>query len=371
MKKSILLNSAVIFGTLITFQTSVQIHAESNLTLKPEVSSVVLPKAKVDYSNLPLVSVLSKKTAEPEPQASIDERNNAQKQLEKKAIEDAQQKTEELKAKALADWETSFPKVSAVAVTENFLNSIAKDAVEIARRHNIFPSVLMAQATLESGSGRSGLGQAPNYNLFGIKGSYKGASVGMSTKEHVGGGTITINAGFRKYSSWKESMEDYATLLSGGLDYSPDFYTGTWRSNSATYREATACLAGRYASSPSYAEDLNSFIASNNLQRFDDIKPLDLSSIKVEPVVEKASLPKDVYVVKSEDSLMSIAMRHNTTVFALINENKLEDSVVYINQQIKIPVPSQNAKRHIEEKKAIVETTANPIIEKAVKTMKN
>ena len=47
---------------------------------------------------------------------------------------------------------------------------------------------MLAQATVESAWGQSGLAQEPNNNLFGIKGSYNGQSVNMNTGEYGNGG---------------------------------------------------------------------------------------------------------------------------------------------------------------------------------------
>lgn len=40
----------------------------------------------------------------------------------------------------------------------------------IGQKENIYASVMMAQAILESDSGKSTLAQSPNFNLFGVKG---------------------------------------------------------------------------------------------------------------------------------------------------------------------------------------------------------
>ena len=69
--------------------------------------------------------------------------------------------------------------------TRDFIKSIAKDAHKIGQDKDLYASVMIAQAILESSSGNSTLAQAPNYNLFGIKGSYKGQSVNFNTLEAV------------------------------------------------------------------------------------------------------------------------------------------------------------------------------------------
>ena len=58
--------------------------------------------------------------------------------------------------------------------TRQFVKSIAKDAHRIGQDNDIYASVMIAQAILESDSGRSALAKSPNHNLFGIKGAFEG-----------------------------------------------------------------------------------------------------------------------------------------------------------------------------------------------------
>ena len=53
--------------------------------------------------------------------------------------------------------------------TRDFIKTIAQDAHDIGQDEDIYASVMIAQAILESDSGMSALAQAPHYNLFGIK----------------------------------------------------------------------------------------------------------------------------------------------------------------------------------------------------------
>lgn len=154
------------------------------------------------------------------------------------------------------------------ANTKEFINFIAEDAREIAGDNDLYASVMMAQAILETGSGSSGLGKAPHFNLFGIKGSYNGEYATMLTEEDDGTGTrYTISSQFRSYPSYRESMEDYATVM---LEQPrPGFYSRTYKRNSNSYRDATAFLQGTYATDTQYASKLNSIIESNNLTQYD------------------------------------------------------------------------------------------------------
>ena len=67
--------------------------------------------------------------------------------------------------------------------TAEFIEEIGEDARLIGQENGLYASVMIAQAILESGSGNSGLARKPNYNLFGIKGSYQGEAVEMATME--------------------------------------------------------------------------------------------------------------------------------------------------------------------------------------------
>lgn len=154
--------------------------------------------------------------------------------------------------------------------TTEFIQAIGLDAQVVAWENDLYASVMIAQAILETGSGNSQLSRAPYFNLFGIKGSYQGQSVNFSTSEDNGSGSLyTIKSNFRKYPSYKESLVDYADLLKGGISGNRTFYQQTWKINAPTYKDATAFLTGRYATDTSYDKKLNSLIETYNLTSFD------------------------------------------------------------------------------------------------------
>ncbi|XBG76908.1 glucosaminidase domain-containing protein [Enterococcus cecorum] len=76
---------------------------------------------------------------------------------------------------------------SSASSQQQFINQIAPHAQSVANANDLYASVMMAQAILESAWGQSTLAQAPNYNLFGIKGSYNGQTVYMNTLEFLNG----------------------------------------------------------------------------------------------------------------------------------------------------------------------------------------
>lgn len=143
-----------------------------------------------------------------------------------------------------------------------FFELIKSDVIEDMKRSGILASLTAAQAYIESGAGGSKLSQEHN-NLFGMKGTYKGQSVMMNTKEFVGGKYITVKAAFRKYPSWSASIQDHSDLflrldryknLRGELDYK------------------AACEKVQkdgYATSPTYSQVLIKTIEQFNLQSWD------------------------------------------------------------------------------------------------------
>lgn len=182
--------------------------------------------------------------------------------------------------------------------TRDFIKSIAKDAHQISQSQDIYASVMIAQAILESDSGRSALAQSPNFNLFGIKGNYQGQSSSFNTLEAFGNNMVSINAGFRKYPNKAASLKDYADLIKRGIDGNPNIYKPTWKSQTTDYQDATSHLARTYATDPNYATKLNSLIKHYKLTQFDNSKMPNLNqytqSIDDEPVNSSEFKPFEV-----------------------------------------------------------------------------
>lgn len=159
--------------------------------------------------------------------------------------------------------------VQAATYQQEFLDKAIPAATTASSKYGTYTSVMLAQATVESAWGQSGLAQEPNNNLFGIKGSYNGQSVNMNTGEYGNGGYYTTNAGFRKYPSYTESFEDNGALLRNQMG---NYYSGTWVENSNNYAQATQNgLQGKYATDPNYAKTLNSVIATNGFDKYDPV----------------------------------------------------------------------------------------------------
>ena len=163
-----------------------------------------------------------------------------------------------------------FRGFSANTTTEAFIQEIAPEARKVALSNDLYASVMIAQAILESGSGSSQLSASPHYNLFGIKAYTEENSVEFLTQEDDGTGNLyTLSARFKSYESYEESFLDYAKLLREGLTQDADFYSGVWRSNTSSYQEATRFLTGRYATDTSYYQKLDALIDVYDLEKFD------------------------------------------------------------------------------------------------------
>ncbi|EGO6085906.1 CHAP domain-containing protein, partial [Enterococcus faecalis] len=152
-----------------------------------------------------------------------------------------------------------------------FINEIAEEAKKLGQEHNIFASVMIAQAILESASGSSELSMYPYHNIFGIKGNYEGNSIELQTIEDIGfGKMIEELAEFRSYPTYNESLVDYVYLIENGLDTDPDFYKNVKKDGASNYLEATNNLTGKYATDSNYYDKLNSIIYLYNLTQYDE-----------------------------------------------------------------------------------------------------
>lgn len=224
-------------------------------------------------------------------------------------------------------------KAQTVPTTNPFLNSIIPAASKIADNNNLYASVMMAQAILESGWGQSELAKAPNHNLFGIKGDYEGETVEMTTLEDSGNQNYyQIQAEFRKYPSYSESLEDYAQLLRNGTNWDPMFYSGAWKSNASTYQDATQFLTGRYATDTAYATKLNKIIETNGLAVYDTPSII----VETKPTENNTSVPSSNYQVKVGDTLYSIANKHGISVVQLMEWNQLNSSTIHPGTSLKV-----------------------------------
>ncbi|MEX1529984.1 autolysin [Enterococcus sp. C73] len=233
----------------------------------------------------------------------------------------------------------TFSALSPTQSPSEFIAELARCAQPIAQANDLYASVMMAQAIVESGWGASTLSKAPNYNLFGIKGSYNGQSVYMDTWEYLNGKWLVKKEPFRKYPSYMESFQDNAHVLKttsfqAGIYY----YAGAWKSNTSSYRDATAWLTGRYATDPSYNAKLNNVITAYNLTQYDTPSSGgNTGGGTVNPGTggsNNQSGTNTYYTVKSGDTLNKIAAQYGVSVANLRSWNGISGDLIFVGQKL-------------------------------------
>ena len=243
----------------------------------------------------------------------------------------------------------NFSVVEASTAATQFLRNIIPAAQNVARGKDIYTSVMIAQAALESGWGTSALSKAPNHNLFGVKGSYNGQSVNMQTLEDSGGQNYySIQANFRKYPSYQESLEDYADKIVNGISGAPLFYSGAWKSKTNSYQDATAYLTGRYATDTAYASKLNRIIEQFDLTKYDTETAVNMAEEIANNQTTESS--GDGYTVVSGDSLYAIARKTGTSIQDLLSLNGLNlNSIIHPGQVLALSSKSVSTETKQEE----------------------
>lgn len=173
---------------------------------------------------------------------------------------------------------------------DSFLKTIRPYVIADMRASGILASQTAAQALIESNKGNSGLTVKAN-NLFGIKGAYNGQSITLPTKEFVNGKYITVNAAFRKYPSWQQSISDHSDMFNRIKRYEN-------LRNCQDYEEA--CFNVKkdgYATAPDYASTLINPIKKYKLWMLDYEVLKNYSPIKLR-TVRKGSDGGGVYLLQ-------------------------------------------------------------------------
>lgn len=157
------------------------------------------------------------------------------------------------------DWRPESP--------EAFIRELWPRAQGAAAELGVAPEVLVAQAALETGWGRSVSRDADgssSHNLFNIKADrrWDGDSVNISTLEYRDGVAVRERAAFRAYGSFEESFGDYVAFLRENPRY------GDALANAgdphAFVRELQE--AG-YATDPNYASKIGSILARDEMRQ--------------------------------------------------------------------------------------------------------
>lgn len=145
---------------------------------------------------------------------------------------------------------------------DSFFKEFKKYCINDMKTSGILASLTAAQGFIESNKGNSGLTVQCN-NLFGIKGKYNGQSKKFWTTEYYNGVKTRIQADFRVYPSWQESVNDHSAMFNRMQRYEN-------LRNCQDYEEACVNVKkDGYATVPDYAQNLKSKIKKYKLWMWD------------------------------------------------------------------------------------------------------
>ena len=141
-----------------------------------------------------------------------------------------------------------------MATPEEFFARMLPYARKVSERTGIDPRVIIAQAALETGYGKS----APNNNYFGIKSTGQGGQT-LPTTEYVNGKPVQMDQSFRTYGDMGQSAEDYGSFILKNPRYADVL--------SATGLDEQIAALGKsgYATDPNYAAKLKNIAGKINL----------------------------------------------------------------------------------------------------------
>jgi Mannosyl-glycoprotein endo-beta-N-acetylglucosaminidase len=149
---------------------------------------------------------------------------------------------------------------------DEFINAVGAAAQRSFKATGVPASVTVAQAILESDWGRSRLTRQGN-NLFGIKafnGPGPAGVVTLATWEHVNGVDVVVQAPFKAYYTFEESIDDHGRFFTRNKRYADAMAVAN-----DPRAFARAIQNDGYATDPSYASKLITLMDRYNLFRFD------------------------------------------------------------------------------------------------------
>lgn len=160
------------------------------------------------------------------------------------------------------------PKVQVVTevgkVDKTFIRQLAPHAKRLGKAYGVRPSVLLAQAALETDYGRSLLGNK-YHNLYGLALS---EGQGVTVLLEGAGKTKAETKTYQVYSSWEASLSDYLVRLKAGQLGKKSLYADLVHAK--TVEQATKSLVdGGFREDKTYASKLQAIIKEQKLEQYD------------------------------------------------------------------------------------------------------
>ena len=226
----------------------------------------------------------------------------------------------------------------------SFLQQLVPAAKQVAKQRGLYASLMIAQAILESGWGNSVLA-IQDHNLFGVKWNGQGAYHELPTQEFYGGKYHQVRAKFQKYSSYADSLNNYATLI---VNHFPDSTLAATNSVEQAADKLAKGRYGAYATDPNYAATVKRLINNYGLKQYDSkvsgtpttlpnsntSQPTQTSNTSTGSTGKNTAVK--TYTVKRGDSLYRIGQRYGSSVQELKNWNHLSGDTIYIGQVLTV-----------------------------------
>ncbi|TLX63016.1 flagellar assembly peptidoglycan hydrolase FlgJ [Stutzerimonas nosocomialis] len=163
---------------------------------------------------------------------------------------------------------------------EEFMATMLPMAEKAAKRLGVEARYLVAQAALETGWGKSMIRQkdgSNSHNLFGIKATnWSGESAQARTTEYVNGKPVKQVEGFRAYSSFEHSFDDYVNLLQKSDRYQSALKVAGTSGDSERFVQELQ-KAG-YATDPQYARKISQI--ARKMQTYQTVADAGSAAIK-------------------------------------------------------------------------------------------
>lgn len=149
-----------------------------------------------------------------------------------------------------------------------FFADIAPTVQEVAEAYGVRPSLVMAQAALESDYGQHLLA-VKYHNLFAVSAQPGNKPVTLKYKRYFVNEWQTEIGQFAVYKSWDDAIYDYFDLLKSGKIRNSEGAYDIMVSNKGYKKPAQALQDMNFSTDPNYASKLINIIEENSLTTYD------------------------------------------------------------------------------------------------------
>ena len=216
----------------------------------------------------------------------------------------------------------SYKKLSVAERVDRYVKTYAEVAQQEMKSYDIPASITLAQGILESGMGYSRLATQAN-NHFGIKchKEWKGKRIYHDDDKK--------RECFRVYKDPRKSYRDHSLFLTSRSRY--DFLFDIKKNDYKAW--AKGLKKAGYATDPKYPDKLISLIERYRLDSYDHKKREAKKEIEQKAVITEHK----IHEVQKGDTLYSISKKYKVDLQLIVQENKLENSTIFLGQNLIIP----------------------------------